>query len=162
MSVVLAGVLLTPPVDEGPGYGGTAEAATVQWRDETDRTDGLAVYAVGFRGGSPVELRVGSAGDRTVYADDAGALRILVLGAADAAGTRATPGTTVVRVDAAHFTTGMSVQAVGQDPAGGERTLIGAVPPPAAEGWLPRTAPWAGLAATLVAAAALSRKRRRR
>jgi hypothetical protein len=159
--MVLAGVLLTPAVEEGPGYGGTAESVTVQWQDDAGQNDGLAVYAVGFRGGSPVDLRIGSAADRTVYADDAGALRILVVGAADAAGAKATSGMTVVPVDAAHFATGMSVQAVGQDPAGGIRTLVGAVPPPAAGGWLPQAAPWAALAIALAAAATISRKRRR-
>src|SRR6185369_2681711 len=57
----LLGPWLVPAaaVAEGPGYGGTADAVTVQWQADTGDGEGLAVYAFGFRGGSPVALRVG-------------------------------------------------------------------------------------------------------
>lgn len=51
--MVLVGVLLTPApawAEEDPGYGGTAQSLTVDRQGDDD----LAMYAVGFRGGSPV------------------------------------------------------------------------------------------------------------
>lgn len=132
------GAVLAPGVAlaDGPGYGGTADALTVQWQAENDSPE-LAVYAVGFKGGSPVRLRVGSGAEEAIAADTAGALRMMVA-QAGAAG-RFTPGTSVV--------------AVGKTPAGAVRTLVGSVPPPAAGTGLSDVAPWA-VAVTLAGAAA--------
>lgn len=134
---------------EGPGYGGTADAVSVQWQDSADRADALAVHAVGFRGASPVALRVGAAADQTVYADSAGALRILVVSAAGPVDAERAAGMTVLPVDisaAGRIAPGMSVQLIGRNPAGGIRTLVGAVPPPAAGNGVQDVVPWAALA----------------
>jgi hypothetical protein len=139
------GAVLAPgtALADGPGYGGTADALTVQWED---KSAGLAVYALGFKSGSPVRLRVGSGAEESVAADTAGALRLMV-GSAAGAAARLTPGTSVV--------------AVGKTPAGAMRTLVGSVPPPAAGTGLSDVAPWAtGVAlAGAAAAAALTRSK---
>lgn len=147
----MLGVLLAPAaaMAEGPGYGGTADAVSVQWQAGADRAEGLAVYAVGFRSASSVTLRVGAAADRTVYADAAGALQVLVVRGADLAGADSSPGMTVLSVDmgtAGRLSPGMSVQLVGPNPAGGTRTLVGAVPPPPAGNGVQDAAPWVALA----------------
>nr|BFE73318.1 hypothetical protein GCM10020092_066190 [Actinoplanes digitatis] len=117
---------------DGPGYGGTADALTVQWRPHAAAGDGLAVYALGFKGGSPVNLRVGAAAERTVVADAAGALRVLVVSAAATPAPAPTPDTTVLPVtdgSTDRLSSGTSVLAVGTTPAGAMRTLVGSVPP---------------------------------
>ncbi|BCJ49566.1 hypothetical protein Asp14428_10410 [Actinoplanes sp. NBRC 14428] len=159
-SVLAPGVALA----DGPGYGGTADSLTVQWRLPAGTTaEGLAVYAVGFKSGSPVKLRVGAAAERPVVADAAGALRVIVVSAAAAATPAATPDTTVLPVTdpgaAGRLSPGTSVLAVGQTPAGALRTLVGSVPPPEAGRGLPDVAPWAGAAAVLAAAAIWTRRR---
>jgi hypothetical protein len=160
MVAVLA-VLPAPAVaEDGPGYGGTADEVTVQWRADADHTEGLAVYAVGFRGGSSVVLRVGSAPDRTVHADAAGTLRVLVVSVADLADAKPVAGMVVVPIDAGtadRLAPGVSVQAIGPDPAGGIRTLVGTVPPPPAGNGLHDVAPWVAVVALLAGSGLLTR-----
>jgi len=162
-AVALAGVLLTPAAAaaEGPGYGGTADAMTVQWQTEPSSTEGLTVDAAGFRADSPVVLRVGSAADQTAVADAIGTLHLLVVSAADAVRVRPAAGLTVVQLAAAtgRFSTGLSVQAVGHDPAGGIRTLVGSVPPRAAGNHVLDAAPWVALGAVLVGWGLIVRRR---
>ena len=133
------GAVLAPgtALADGPGYGGTADALTVEWQAQRDSKE-LAVYAVGFKGGSPVRLRVGSGAEESIAADTAGALKMLV--AQVGAAGRLTPGTSVV--------------AVGKTPAGALRTLVGSVPPPAAGTGLSDVAPWAAAVALAGAAVA--------
>ncbi|WP_158647409.1 hypothetical protein [Actinoplanes sp. ATCC 53533] len=127
---------------DGPGYGGTADTLTVQWQQpEGASAEGLAVYALGFRGGSPVSLRVGSAPTTTVNADLSGAVRVLVVGQSPAPATPAstaplaTPASTdaavlpVEYISSGRFASGMVVSAVGRTPAGVIRNLVGAIPP---------------------------------
>ncbi|WP_153040090.1 hypothetical protein [Actinoplanes sp. TFC3] len=142
---------------DGPGYGGTADALTVQWDAESGTADGLAVYAVGFRGGSPVQLRVGSGEDRTIAADQSGALRVLVLGSA--APTPITDEETAVLRNSDAFSAGTSVLALGQTPAGDVRRLVGSVPPAAAGHGVQDVAPW-GIAVAAVAGAVVWLRRR--
>ncbi|MEU4221368.1 hypothetical protein [Actinoplanes sp. NPDC026623] len=145
---------------DGPGYGGTADSLTVQWQ-RAAADEGLAVYAVGFKGGSPVNLRVGAAAEQTVVADAAGALRVLVVSAATPT-PAPTPDTTVLPVAggaAGHLSSGTSVLAVGATPAGMIRTLIGSVPP-AEAGWgIQDVVPWGGAAAALGAVVFWTRRR---
>jgi hypothetical protein len=146
LAAVAIGALLTPaPAHaDGPGYGGDADSLTVRWQPQSGATgEGLAVYAVGFRGGSSVNLRVGAATDRAVKADASGALRILVVQAAAgiAAKTSELP---VLEAAAGRLSAGTSVLAVGETPAGDRRTLVGAVPPPAAGTGPADVVPWAG------------------
>ncbi|GIE75453.1 hypothetical protein Aph02nite_14030 [Actinoplanes philippinensis] len=78
-AVVLgAGVAPLPANADGPGYGGNADALTVIWEVNAQRR-GLAVYAVGFRGGSSVRVRIGSDAERTVIADQYGAVDLLFI-----------------------------------------------------------------------------------
>jgi hypothetical protein len=147
--------------EEGPGYGGTAASVTVQWQAAAGNAEGVAVYASGFHGGSAVQLRVGAAADRTVYADEFGALRILVVSAADLAEAGPAAGTTVLPVDAGGLATGVSVQATGRDPAGGIRTIVGTVPPRTTHNGALDVAPWVALAA-LAASALLTHRARLR
>ncbi|GLY98716.1 hypothetical protein Acsp02_59700 [Actinoplanes sp. NBRC 103695] len=131
------GAVLAPgaALADGPGYGGTADSLTVEWQAQKARPE-LAVYAVGFKGGSPVRLRVGSGTEESIAADTAGALKMLVA----QAGGRLAPGTSVV--------------AVGKTPAGALRTLVGSVPPPAAGTGLSDMAPWTAAVALAGAAVA--------
>ncbi|BFU44715.1 hypothetical protein [Krasilnikovia sp. MM14-A1004] len=156
--------VLTPGVAlaDGPGYGGTADALTVQWQGAQSR-DGLAVYAVGFRAGSSVAVRVGSSPDRKVATDAFGGLRVLMVAAGATAPAEPATGTAVVAVDTpsgGKLSSGTVVQAIGQTPAGSVRTLVGAVPPPAAAGGAHTLIPWAGFAAVLVGIGVLMRRLR--
>ncbi|GID93823.1 hypothetical protein ACFQFC_07280 [Amorphoplanes digitatis] len=147
---------------DGPGYGGTADALTVQWRPHAAAGDGLAVYALGFKGGSPVNLRVGAAAERTVVADAAGALRVLVVSAAATPAPAPTPDTTVLPVtdgSTDRLSSGTSVLAVGTTPAGAMRTLVGSVPPEQAGRGIQDLAWWAAAAAALGAVAFRYRRR---
>ncbi|MEU7907607.1 hypothetical protein [Actinoplanes sp. NPDC049118] len=158
------GVLTAPGVAlaDGPGYGGTADALTVQWQPRAADDEGLAVYALGFKGGSPVSLRVGAAAERTVVADAAGALRVLVVNAASAPAPASTPDTTVLPVtdgSTSRLSSGTSVLAVGKTPAGMTRTLVGSVPPAEAGRGIQDVAMWGGAAAVLGAAVLWSRRR---
>lgn len=147
---------------DGPGYGGTADTLTVQWKPQAATVEGLAVYAVGFKGGSPVNLRVGASAEQAVVADAAGALRVLVVSAASSPAPAPTPDTTVLPVingSTGRLPSGTSVLAVGETPAGMTRTLIGSIPP-AEAGWgIQDVAPWAAAAAALGAVALWSRRR---
>jgi MYXO-CTERM domain-containing protein len=107
-----AAVLLNPGVAaaEGPGYGGSADRLNLKWKADKGRR--LVVYAVGFRGGSAVVLRLGSGAEQTAYADQAGALRVDV---GSLAGDR--------------LASGASVFAVGKSPSGTALRLVGNVPP---------------------------------
>ncbi|AGL14311.1 hypothetical protein [Actinoplanes sp. N902-109] len=158
---VALGATLAPgaALADGPGYGGTADALTVQWDADSGATDGLAVYAVGFRGGSPVHLRVGSGDDRTIAADQSGALRVLVLNP-----TTTTPATTddttvLTIAGSGSFSAGTSVLALGQTPAGDARRLVGSVPPAEAGRGVQDLAPWAVVLAALAAALLWLRRR---
>jgi MYXO-CTERM domain-containing protein len=146
---------------EGPGYGGNADTLTVQWQRPTSG-EGLGVYALGFKGGSPVSLRVGAAAEQSIVADAAGALRVLVVSAASTPAPAPTPDTTVLPVTggaAGGLASGMSVLAVGTTPAGAMRTLVGSVPP-AEAGWgIQDVAPWGAAAAVLGGAVFWSRRR---
>ncbi|RZU54374.1 hypothetical protein EV385_6325 [Krasilnikovia cinnamomea] len=210
--------VLTPGVAlaDGPGYGGTADALTVQWEGRGNNNAGraVAIYAVGFRGGSSVAVRVGSAPERKVTADAFGGLRVVLVAAGrkagaaarsasgvgaaagfgsaamvgavpgpastpasgtasaavDAAaveaavGAKVPPGTVVVAMDTptgGELSSGTVVQAIGQSPAGSVRTLVGAVPPPAAGGGVHTLVPWSGFAAVLVGIGVLLRRRLR-
>ncbi|MFI5935885.1 hypothetical protein [Actinoplanes sp. NPDC051494] len=156
------GAILAPgaALADGPGYGGTADTLTVQWQAESKKSDGLAVYAVGFRGGSPVQLRVGADAERTIAADQSGALRVLVVNT-EATAPTAAEDTTVLKVDQTstnRFSAGTSVLALGETPAGDIRRLIGSVPPPEAGRGVQDLAPWAGAVAALAAAAVWARR----
>lgn len=158
------GALVAPgaALAEGPGYGGTADALTVQWQPPTGATgDGLAVYAVGFKGSSPVNLRVGSEPERPVFTDASGALRVLVLTSAVTPTPASTPDTTVLSAASAvsRLSTGASVLAVGETPTGVLRTLVGSVPPPDAGRGLQDVAPWVGAAAAVGALVVWTRRR---
>ena len=160
--LVILGALFAPApaVADGPGYGETADEVTVQWVAEAGDTAGLALYAVGFGAGSPVVLRVGAAADRTVHADQTGALRVLMVNAADAGDARPATGTAVVPVDAdtaGKLSTGFSVAAIGRDPAGGIRTLVGTIPPPATGNGVQDVAPWVVLAVVVLISGLLTR-----
>jgi hypothetical protein len=145
-AVVLgAGLAPMPAGADGPGYGGNADALTVLWQLDAQRR-GLAVYAVGFRGGSAVRVRVGSATERTVTADPYGAVDLLF----------ASPATGTSVIAAA---TGASVLVTGHTPAGELRTLIGAVPPEMTGRGAVEIIPWvAALAGSVVAGFWLRRR----
>ena len=156
------GLLVGPAAaaaEEGPGYGGTADSVTVQWHADAGDAEEVAVYASGFQGGAAVQLRVGATADRTVYADEYGALRVLVVDAADLADAGPAAGTTVLPVDAGGLATGASVQATGPDPAGGIRTVVGTVPSRTTGNGALDVAPWVALAA-LAAWGLLTRRAR--
>lgn len=154
---------------DGPGYGGTADTLTVQWQQpEGASAEGLAVYALGFRGGSPVSLRVGSAATTTVNADLSGAVRVLVVGrspapaspaSTDAPAALASPASTdatvlpVEYISSGRFASGMVVSAVGRTPAGVIRNLVGAIPP-AEAGRGAQDVVWWGAALAILAGAA--------
>ncbi|GGQ73776.1 hypothetical protein [Couchioplanes azureus] len=165
LASAMLGAVLAPgaALADGPGYGGTADALTVQWQTPSSATaDGLAVYAVGFKGGSPVNLRVGADPERSVIADASGALRVLVLSAAVTPAPASTPDTTVLPASAGtagRLSPGTSVLAVGETPAGVLRTLVGSVPPPEAGRGMQDLAPWAGAAALAGAAVVWTRRR---
>ncbi|MGV1003626.1 MAG: hypothetical protein ACOYEV_02425 [Candidatus Nanopelagicales bacterium] len=138
---------LAPLPAEGPGYGGTADALSVEWVDPPD-----AAGAAGADQPQPLlagflpETRGGRDGDRQVdtsYVD--GSLRISGIGfraysdvtvriasgedeitRADASGTL---GVTIDQVEIGRFTPGLSVVAIGRAPSGTQRTLVGSVPP---------------------------------
>lgn len=147
---------------DGPGYGGTADALTVQWQQQAGTSaEGLAVYAFGFRGGSPVSLRVGSAPTATVTADLSGAVRVLVVD-----GNAAAPAAVadaillpVEHVPTGRFAAGMVVSAVGQTPAGVIRNLVGAIPPAEAGTGVQDVARWGAALALLAGAAGWLRRR---
>jgi hypothetical protein len=174
-AVVLgAGLAPLPAGADGPGYGGNADALTVLWEGNAQRR-GLAVYAVGFRGGSAVRVRVGSETERTVTADPYGAVDLLFTSAAGTsavagpsaaaspsaapgiaalAGTSALTGTSVLAA-----ATGASVLVTGHTPAGELRTLIGAVPPEMTGRGAAEIVPWvAALAGSLLAGLWLRRR----
>lgn len=140
-----AGVAPVPAGADGPGYGGNADALTVLWQADAQQR-GLAVYAVGFRGGSPVQIRVGAEQERTVTADAAGAVDLLLASA-------------VTSTSAIVAATGASVLVTGHTPAGELRTLIGAVPPQVSATGAAEIIPWlAALAGSLVAGLMLRRR----
>jgi hypothetical protein len=148
---------------EGPGYGGTADSLNVAWvqGSELDANAAIAttsgsgrgaavgipqanqpriapdqlalqVSGLGFRAKSPVTIRVGEAAPVDHRSDTAGAFNVAI----DPAlldGTRP----------------GLSVVAIGRNPAGTAVTLFGSVPPePGGTG--PMTlVPWIGLALVL-------------
>jgi hypothetical protein len=145
-----------PLMIEGPGYGGTADELSVAWVQfpsaraapsalirpllgtavvvpagwpsgghgqdggpadpeilrAGDSQLGLSILGVGFRGRSTVTLRIGESDPVIQRTDATGTLALQVVGVA-AAATRP----------------GMSVVAIGRNPAGTTRTLVGAVPP---------------------------------
>ncbi|MEV4706331.1 hypothetical protein [Actinoplanes sp. NPDC049316] len=163
LAAALLGAVVSPgaALADGPGYGGTADALTVQWQQPAAGTDGLAVYALGFRGGSPVNLRVGAGAERTVAADASGALRVLVVAAVTPM-PAPTADTTVLPVGAASgggLSTGTSVLAVGKTPAGDLRTLVGSVPPVTTGRGVQDLAPWGGAAAAMAGAVLWLRRR---
>ena len=147
---------------DGPGYGGTADALTVRWQPpEGASAEGLAVYALGFRGGSPVSLRVGSAATTTVNADLSGAVRVLVVDGS-ATSTPAAADATVLPVEyisSGRFASGMVVSAVGRTPAGVIRNLVGAIPPAEAGRGVQDVVWWGAAAALLAGAAGWIRRR---
>ncbi|MFI5495087.1 hypothetical protein [Actinoplanes sp. NPDC051859] len=165
LAAAVLGAFLAPSaaLADGPGYGGTADALTVQWQPPAGATgDGLAVYAVGFKAGSAVNIRVGSDPERPVVADPAGALRVLVLVASATPTPASTPDTTVLTAAAGavgRLASGTSVLAVGETPTGVLRTLVGSVPPPDSGRGLQDIAPWAGAAALLSSLVVWTRRR---
>jgi len=148
---------------DGPGYGGTADTLTVQWQAQAGASaEGLAVYALGFRGGSPVSLRVGSAATTTVTADLSGAVRVLVVGGSAATSTPAAADATVLPVEyiaSGRFASGMVVSAVGRTPAGVIRNLVGAIPPAEAGRGAQDLVGWGAAVALLAGAAGWIRRR---
>jgi hypothetical protein len=134
LAVLAAGAVLAAPARsaaavEGPGYGGGADRLSVQWqRDAATRQRAIGLYAVGFRGGSAVQVRVGSAPERTVTADETGSLRLMLVAADLSAGGRLASGTTI--------------SVVGRTPSGSTRALIAAVPPSEAGGGAQDLARW--------------------
>ncbi|KUL27698.1 hypothetical protein [Actinoplanes awajinensis] len=128
-AVLGVGLAPMPARADGPGYGGDADALTVAWRSAGSGR-GLVVSAVGFRSGSAVRVRVGSEAERSVTADPAGAVDMLLTSASTAVTAAAAAGT--------------SVLLTGHTPAGDLRTLIGAVPPGAAGIGVADLVPWAG------------------
>jgi MYXO-CTERM domain-containing protein len=97
---------------EGPGYGGKADKLILKREQAApgkpkDPNGEVAVFGVGFRGGSKVTLRVGSGGDSDAVTDEVGTLHVLVT-------AQVVPGTTII--------------AVGQTPSGSAWTLVGSVP----------------------------------
>jgi hypothetical protein len=147
LSAVLAsaGIAPAPAGADGPGYGGNADALTVLWQNDAQQR-GLAVYAVGFRGGSPVQVRVGSEQERTVTADPAGAVDLVLASAVTSTST------TVAA-------TGASVLVVGHTPAGEMRTLIGAVPPQVSGTGAAEIVPWLAVMGGSLLAGLLLRRR---
>jgi hypothetical protein len=172
-ALVLAGWLLATPqaalAAEGPGYSGDAGGLSVFWtrtdvplppdvpaqnpagaaadpqrvrvqREEFD----LQVTGIGFRGLSEVEVQVGTSDAVTTRADETGTIQV-TLPAPEAAA----PGTSVV--------------AIGRGPAGGSRTVTGAVPPLPDGANLMRWLRWGVLGLVLLgAAAAVARWREQR
>lgn len=160
LATVAFGALFAPAPAraDGPGYGGDADSLTVRWQPASGAAgEGLAVYAVGFRGGSAVKLRVGAAGEQAVKADPSGALRILVVKAAGI--TARASELPVLEAAAGRLSAGTSVLAVGETPAGDRRTLVGAVPPPAAGAGPADVVPWAGSLAVVGGAVLWFRRR---
>lgn len=153
LAAAVLGAVMAPGVAlaDGPGYGGNADALTVQWQSPADAgSDGLAVYAYGFRGGSPVNLRVGATAEKAVTTDASGALRVLMLDASATAATASAADLTVLAASAGtagRLSPGTSVVAVGETPEGNARTLIGSVPPPAGGRGVQDVVPWAGAVA---------------
>ncbi|WP_433795228.1 hypothetical protein [Actinoplanes sp. CA-252034] len=183
-AVVLGtGVAPLPASADGPGYGGNADALTVIWEINAQRR-GLAVYAVGFRGGSSVRVRVGSDPERTVIADPYGAVDLLFIAAiatstskvkgtwklaaatTPLAATTQTGGATTLAdgstdggTSAVTAATGASVLVSGHTPAGELRTLIGAVPPEMTDRGAAELIPWVvALAGSLLAGLWLRRR----
>ena len=121
-------LVLTPGIAaaEGPGYGGKADKLTLKRQDRQqgktkDRPTELTVFGAGFRGGSKVELRIGSGAEEEAVADETGALRVSL--------SRDAPvGTTIV--------------AVGQTPSGSAWTLLGSVPAEEASTGTPNLTSW--------------------
>jgi hypothetical protein len=168
LTAAVLGAVVSPgaALADGPGYGGTADTLTVQWQPpEGTSAEGLAVYALGFRGGSPVSLRVGSAPTTTVTADLSGAVRVLVVGGQVASPTPATPApadATVLPVEhvaTGRFAAGTVVSAIGETPAGVIRSLVGAIPPAEAGTGVQDVAPWAIALAALAGGAGWLRRR---
>ncbi len=71
----------------------------------------LRLQGLGFRGGSPTEVRFGDGTTRLVPADDTGTVESSVV----AASVASAPGTSVI--------------AAGVTPSGSRRVLVGSVPP---------------------------------
>lgn len=152
---------------EGPGYSGDAGGLSVFWTRGSDQAlppavpaenpageaadpqrvgiadgDGaLQVTGIGFRGLSEVELQVGNAETLTTRADETGTIAVTV-----PAPETAAPGTSVV--------------AIGRGPAGGARTITGAVPPKPYGANLMAWARWAILVIGLVAILAAWQRQR--
>ncbi|BEL07964.1 hypothetical protein Q0Z83_061550 [Actinoplanes sichuanensis] len=171
-TVVLGtGLAPLPASADGPGYGGNADALTVIWEINAQRR-GLAVYAVGFRGGSSVRVRIGSDAERTVVADPYGAVDLLFIAKIASTGkvkstwklaSATTPlgATTLADGGTSELTaaTGASVLVSGHTPAGELRTLVGAVPPEMTEKGAAELIPWVvALAGSLMAGLWLRRR----
>lgn len=165
-TVVLGtGLVPLPASADGPGYGGNADALTVIWEINAQRR-GLAVYAVGFRGGSSVRVQIGSDAERTVVADPYGAVDLLFI--AKLASTSKVKSTwklasavTPLADGASELSaaTGASVLVSGHTPAGELRTLVGAVPPEMTDRGATELVPWvAALAGSLLAGLWLRRR----
>jgi hypothetical protein len=168
LTAAVLGAVVSPgaALADGPGYGGTADTLTVQWQPpEGASAEGLAVYALGFRGGSPVSLRVGSAATTTVTADLSGAVRVLVVDGDGASPTPSTPAPAdavvlpVEQVGSGRFAAGMVVSAIGETPAGMIRSLVGAIPPAEAGTGVQDVAPWGIALAALAGGAGWLRRR---
>lgn len=152
---------------EGPGYSGDAGGLSVYWTRGSDQAlppavpadnpagedadpqrvgisahdAALEVTGIGFRGLSEVDLQVGNAPMLTTRADETGTIAVTV-----PAPEAAAPGTSVV--------------AIGRGPAGGARTITGAVPPKPYGANLMAWARWAILALAFVAALAAWQRHR--
>ncbi|SLM01505.1 MULTISPECIES: hypothetical protein [unclassified Actinoplanes] len=155
-AVLGAGLTPVPALADGPGYGGTANALTVAWNAGSEQR-GVAVYAVGFRSGSPVQVRVGGEAERSVTADPSGAID-MVLTAATTTATAATVASAAVTTATA-AAAGTIVLVSGHTPAGELRTLVGAVPPEAAGIGVAQLVPWAATLVGLGGAALWLRRR---
>lgn len=122
---------------EGPGYGGNADTLHAEWKTSTQTSSLLAlstpppipddkikmgednltlvVSGVGFRGNSPVNIEVGTTIVNT-RTDSSGIL------------TKEIPISKITTNN--QIITGQSVIAQGISSNGGEKTLLGSVPPP--------------------------------
>ncbi len=136
---------LAPAQAEGPGYGGTADGLDVRWeaqgsspeatpvvltssrgggrtmathiravdapRIQQDVLD-LTVRGIGFRAKSAVTVRLGGSSSLVVRADTAGSLAVAI------------DGSQLEGTDP-----GVSIMALGRNPAGTQVVLLGSVPP---------------------------------
>lgn len=147
-----------PAAADGPGYGGKANALTVRWRS-ANRAAGLRVYACGFRGGSPVRVRVGSQAERTVAADPSGAVDVLVGRSATSLTKVTSTALIATTATAGSVSPGTSVLVAGHTPGGELRTLVGSVPPQSAGIGAAGLVPYAGAVVVAGVAAVWYRRR---